>query len=647
MQKIKSWSALTLCGMLLASPFNSFGNPAAPAAPLSFTTLQPGGFRDIFQNLPINIVFVGYEQGAGAQQINQAALRSELPNTYRALARSHAFYGIRNFVGTSFNYDYNFVYAGKPFEDALFGYLSGIAQPQPQTIFQEGYNAQNANSLEVTQNHWIDAPSVEKWLADNADAMLGVNISQYTVFFINWHGRSDFKFHVYTKTDEPDTDTGVNHGLVDDGRKMIAWGGTTPDDEESGLGSLHRIWFYDLSAGPEFWSDNWNVDDADMNGDGVLDYRIAPVWEYGNLSGYRPFNNLSGDLGKVLRYVALDMLFTTSPLYKPAISAPRLPTNIELDVNLYQGDPAVNVRDYFNPTVLRQEVSELQPLNNFTIEVNDQNFSGRSSAVFDCFLTSTLPPYADNSCYGNRLGTAFGDLFLYNNDHLLSFLEGDGDYEIPLFIYNTTNERATDFGGYADDNWADGTQSLTFVFTNPHFRNFGLGPTEVAVHEIGHHLGLSHPHDGYDYETDNDFSQRGDTYFAWSGDESNTAMSYLNINYDFSQFDRDNMNRWLTAAYINQSNAILPKILEKPQAGQVADLLATADAHAAAAIVAYKNMDYLNASTFSKAAYQTVLNAAAQINVHIEPQASTADYRAKGRSSKFVDSIQDYRFQTP
>ena len=109
-----------------------------------------------------------------------------------------------------------------------------------------------------------------------------------------------------------------NFAIERDSRKLIAWGGTTPDDEETGLGSLHRIWFYDLSAGPEGWTDNWNVDDD-------YGYRMPPVWEYGNMAGYRPFDNLSGDLGKVTRYVGIDLLFTTSPLYKPAISPPRYP----------------------------------------------------------------------------------------------------------------------------------------------------------------------------------------------------------------------------------------------------------------------------------------------------------------------------------
>ena len=118
----------------------------------------------------------------------------------------------------------------------------------------------------MVDNHWIDAPSVEQWLADNTQDMLGVDTQQYTIFFVNWYGRSDFKFHVYTKTDEPDPETGVNFGEREMIGKLIAWGGTPADDEETGLGSLHRLWFYDLSAGPEAWTSNWNVDDADLDG---------------------------------------------------------------------------------------------------------------------------------------------------------------------------------------------------------------------------------------------------------------------------------------------------------------------------------------------------------------------------------------------
>lgn len=202
--------------------------------------------------------------------------------------------------------------------------------------------------------------------------------------------------------------------------------------------------------------------------------------------------------------------------------------------------------------------------------------------------------------------------------------------------------------GFADDNWKDGTQSMVFVFSDPVRQSYGFGATHNIIHEVGHHLGMSHPHDGYDFETDNDFSAyEGRFMFAWAGDYSNTVMNYLSDNHDFSQFDRDNMNRFLTATYINQTNAILPRILSSPRARQVSGLLATADGQAASALSAYGNMDYLNASALSKAAYQNVLNAAAQINVHIEPQASQADYRGKGLNSRFVDRADSHRLNKP
>jgi len=66
------------------------------------------------------------------------------------------------------------------------------------------------------------------------------------------------------------------------------------------------------------------------------------------------------------------------------------------------------------------------------------------------------------------------------------------------------------------------------------------GLTTTIIHEAGHHLGMSHPHDGYDWELGIDYYPAGDKYFANSGDECNSMMSYIDLNWDFSQFDRDN-----------------------------------------------------------------------------------------------------------
>jgi hypothetical protein len=63
---------------------------------------------------------------------------------------------------------------------------------------------------------------------------------------------------------------------------MIAWGGRSS-----------RIWFYDLSAGPESSTNNWIVDDDQT------EYHMPPVWEY-RAGGYRAPSVLT-DLARVAR----------------------------------------------------------------------------------------------------------------------------------------------------------------------------------------------------------------------------------------------------------------------------------------------------------------------------------------------------------
>ncbi len=84
---------------------------------------------------------------------------------------------------------------------------------------------------------------------------------------------------------------------------------------------------------------------------------MPPIWEYGNPSTdtYRPFNNLSWDLGLITRFVAIDLLFTTSPLYKPMISPPKVPGAIDVDLNVYQADPAVDGTTFLDAQYLVNE----------------------------------------------------------------------------------------------------------------------------------------------------------------------------------------------------------------------------------------------------------------------------------------------------
>jgi len=241
------------------------------AASTAYTALDPGGPADFTEQVPVQFVFLGYEPS----QVSQTDFLAELPAKYDAVVRSRLWYGVNEPVGLHYTYDYKVTYTDVAYENAFFNRLTSLAVPestvdgQTRTLFQEQYNAQTKNVLDVGTNYFIDAPAVEKWLFQNPPA--GVDPTRNTVFFVNWYGRTDFKFHTYTKFGEADPDTGYDFGRNRQTRKIIAWGGTGSNDEETGFGATSRLWFYDLSAGPEAWSDNWNVDDADVDGDGRAD----------------------------------------------------------------------------------------------------------------------------------------------------------------------------------------------------------------------------------------------------------------------------------------------------------------------------------------------------------------------------------------
>ena len=170
--------------------------------------------------------------------------------------------------------------------------------------------------------------------------------------------------------------------------------------------------------------------------------------------------------------------------------------------------------------------------------------------------------------------------------------------------------------GFADDNYKNGTQSFVFNFVSPDIAEaYGLSTTEI--HEYGHHLNLSHPFDGFDYEKETDFGWKGAYYFTGVGNENNSMMSYVDLNWDFSQFDRDNTDRFQAAAYINNANALAAQIQASPKAAEAADELAAADAAYAEAKAALARHDYAGTFENARDAYEAALQGARDADVEV------------------------------
>jgi hypothetical protein len=571
--------------------------PASVLAAPSAAVLQPGETVTFDQTTPINIIFIGYKRDA----IEREALRHQLPRTYQPIDRSALFYGLPGRdLGLRFNFDYKITFTENNFANQFFDYLKQIGTPGDPTAVQLLYNDQKKNVLDVTGPVlYIDGPSVEAWLASN----LNVDPKSYTIVFINWYSRPDFQFHVYTKTSEPDPDTGYNFGEIRPTRKLMAWGGTNS-----------RLWFYDLSAGPEDWSGSWNVDDEDLDGDGIPDYRLPPIWEYSR-KGYRKPAALSRDLGLVTRFVGINLLFTTSPLYDPLVPAPGVGGDRIVHITMFEDDRKSLGTDWIDTDFIHSQLAALAPYYNWQVHLVDRNpIDEKARRAF--LIYAGLRNRDD--CW-NDFGTTEAELFCFFNLNYDKYVPAyrDVDYVVPVFALNTTTVRhdAIGFLGWADDNWTDGTQRFIYQIDSEGARADGYGFSTTTVHEVGHHIGLSHPHDGYDSELGIDYDSTGEFFFVWSGDESNTVMSYIDLNDVFSQFDKDNVHRWEFAGYLNEANNLLDDILAHPDANNVQAHITQAEVYAMQAIESFNNWDYLAAATNARLAFEQIAQAAEVLGI--------------------------------
>jgi len=598
--------------------------PAGQAQDADAAGLRPGETVVYRQTIPINIVFVGFDR----EDIAVPDVRAQLPAGYTPKVRYPLFYGLpgRN-MGLRFDFEYKPIFTDKAFEDAFFGYLASIAAPGAPTVFQQLYNGNANNVLDVSGNvGYIDAPSAEQWLMTAGEQWLGINPDRsYTVYYINWYDRPDFQFHVYTKTDSPDPDTGYNFGQLRASRKMVAWGG-----------SHGRTWFYDLSAGPDSWTGNYDVDHADVDGDGEADYRLPVIWEYA-ANGYRHPAALSSDLGLVTRYVAINLLFTTSPLYDPMVAAPGPGGKRVADIEIFELHRLSQGVNWIDGPYIQAEYERFQPYYDWEVVV-DQNRStpGVRRAVRIGGGLSTQP-----DCW-TEYGTPFAEYFCYFDENYSHFVPeyGADDNVAAVFGFNGALKNLGGVPlGFADDNWRDGTQSYVFMFDGPEIRAAGYGFTTTTIHELGHYYGLSHPHDGYDSATGVDYGASGDFYFANLGDEVGSMMSYIDVGWKFGHFDEDNMYRYEFAGYLNLCNELLAGILAQPGHGQVNDLVAAGREHARMAERAFKQWNYLEAVTQARMAYEAIGTAAQQLGLPVVAADAAPQMPINGSVPRFIDPI--------
>jgi hypothetical protein len=431
---------------------------------------------------------------------------------------------------------YKFIFADESFNRDLFRYILKIGSLGNATVWQTQYDQEPGSLLTITSNLYVSAKKVEGYLLQNLGKIPGV-ANGYTVFLLDGYtnkylvSRRGFVFHTYF-FNEPDPDTGEEFGMHDS-RQGIAWGGT-----------MGRVWFYDFSAGPEYWSNNWDPEYY-WN----PDYQAKPpIWHYVKKNAH----HLSTDVGEIVRFIAIDLLFTPSPLYEPLLAS-----KIHINVVMFENASEVGFHgsDWFNVDFTEHAYETFEPYKQWKVTFKDVNLMDypELNRVFANWAQDLPSLYFPG--YSSWIDFYY---YYYYIAGIQTFLDPAAaawaDYSIPVFAFATTDEAmGVQWGllGWADDDYATGTATFINAFGSPNITlTYGYGYTTTVVHETGHHIGLSHPHDGYDSEMDLDYEAEGYYNFVWTGDETYSVMSYLSNVQLFGVFNRDSIYRYEGVVYL-------------------------------------------------------------------------------------------------
>jgi hypothetical protein len=680
----KRCAAAAWAWVLVMAPWTGIRAGEAGQLP-PLVNLAPGTDLRIQQDVDVNVVLIGF---GGLVDPATLLAQPQLP-AWTGVPQANG--AGQTFMGQRFDFRYHVTAAPAWFENAFFPFLRAIAQQQaplpivpglpdmPITPYQAIYNfcnldpafdpslgcsfdpaAPRVNSRMITLNYLLDASFVEKVLSQNL-GVLGVDVTKPTVVLLNWWNRPDYVDHIYLDPSEPDPETGAPRGLFF-ASELAGYGGTSHTDPETCHGDCipHRLWFYDVSAGPMGRTGGIDIVSPIsrfVNGMlGGLNYRFHHTADYVTPAAtYRPLNTLPQDLARLVGAIYLSQIAYAGPIYPPGLTPPQQPHDLALNINRWSWSQSfdglldvprmvtkMNALPYrFSATVTEQQDGVDTPL-------------GR---VWQCSLTADRYGQLGKSCYGNRYaGYAVADLQAYFTDHLFQYLSGAPQYEVPIFQFNTAPPLASPlFAGYAYSNYPglgwtstqlpQTRQSFIFTSTTPD-RNAIFGHGNLLQHEVGHHLGFSHPFQGYRCLTETcgtgefiPFGNNPSTFFSAAGQYTTGLMTYVAVNNDYSRFELDNLQRWLTWQYLDLSNFIVAQIGASPRADSVAGAVLTADAKAGLALTAYRHYDYAAAEQQARAAYDDLVSAANAIQVRLAPEA----YQAVRRNpADFNQVLRDY-----
>ncbi len=530
----------------------------------------------------------------GMSQIDQDQLRWNLEPEISPNVQVANQVGLSDLTyGTKFKINYEFISVSQETTSALESYLQSIAQTKKVPAYLRNkdtgvyscwYWWQSDSNSYMT----IDALKTEEWINSHISDFGGIPDDGYLILAADLSGIS--KLHHYYEHTYYDLDPGVAQAkyyskpaiwpLVN---WMFTWGGH------------HRFYFMDLSAGdPRFdYSGICHVPIQD------LDER--PYW------GKVKFKK---DTQTVTEYVADYLAEATRNLFLPSyVYTPTYATSFKIAIHVFDDTGKVtqaNIGDYLSTSKVKDAFADVIPYATWDVSASIHRLE-EDDGLAEAFRNNILCKEEGTGTFGDRIFINYYDyrpIYSYLQSHLTEYVDITGDsvvlpvFEFVLssssrFAYTWREEigqpsRGPDgvdrtFGGISLGDLIIIGQSERSLFA------FGYGLTYVTIHELGHAIGIMHPHS-----------------YGWTEDYVSSAMSYLTYEYGFSQFDLDAIQRGHADFFLSQVQGPIEISAEATLHQQAQSLVQQASSVYKDALSSYSKKDYMQAVKSLQSVSQTL-----------------------------------------
>jgi len=558
--------------------------------------------------LTVKVIFTGPQ--FDSQTLDVPLLKSLLPENKSNLILSDEVN-----TDTSYRLAYEFLFATVSFRAEFSSFLKSIEvekqQENPWFYLFEQEDDWFSSPPSIINAYVYDARAVENWLIEHMGDFGGFPENGYVLFISDLRdlpsiSYAEVKAFLEARTyglNPPPVKAhyySVNYTDLDRGYSLrnrdlaVGWGGSS------------RMWYVDLSAGPTSLSPWYDL----------------PIQVVEEDQGVNPDTYIGGLwLTEFLADHVMEFVYNLAApnfVYDPPLAEEyRIEVKI-IDSRTDEEKQAVPITGTFNPELVKKAFENLVPYSRFQVNVQFVNVSDypdlrnlmkTNSGFTDSwiyrylFLTPLNVSYTDATPIYEYLKKNMGE-FVQNNTR------DQNTYVIPVFAFALSNDTYFTFkykwifmkpdletGGI----WGVTFKELILVGLNqrdftrgndavPKQEDKGFGFTETVIHEVGHALGLMHPH----------------TY-GELGDFESSAMSYYAYEYDFSAFDKDALQR----AHLNK---ILSELQRKNLEIEAAELKNNATNFLERMKVMISNVNYEYSRMNYTGAMAIALEARAQID---------------------------------